>query len=83
MAHEFSKEFCNECGKERTFYRTLPNHKLHLILSILTGGLWLVSWLSLIFNQKHLPWTCGACEATKRISHPKKDKIGNELKIEG
>jgi len=71
MAHEFINAFCKECGQERTFYRRRINHLLHFVLSVLTGGLWLVSWVSLILNHKHLPWTCGACETNLLITSQK------------
>ena len=67
MASEFQIGFCDVCGREMTFYRRTIDHKLHFILSILTGGLWLVSWLSLILLRNEEKWTCTNCEATKKL----------------
>lgn len=39
-----------EEGKRCAFERATPNHILHLLLSLVTFGLWLVVWLLLILN---------------------------------
>jgi hypothetical protein len=33
---------CNKCGLTQTVPVKKPNHILHLILSLLTGGFWLI-----------------------------------------
>jgi len=71
MASEIQKGFCDVCGRERTFYRREINHKLHFILSIITGGLWLISWASLVMLYSHASWTCGACGAIKHLQPSK------------
>ena len=69
MASELKKGFCDGCGRERVFSRDLINHKLHFVLSIITGGLWLVSWLALVLNHRHGWWTCTECDTTKDLPH--------------
>ncbi len=56
--------FCPTCNIERKFHRDGVNHVLHLVLGILTGGLWLVSWLALTIGHYYEPWTCNSCERT-------------------
>lgn len=34
---------------------------LHLVLTICTGGLWLVSWVAVCIGQVMRPWRCEHC----------------------
>jgi hypothetical protein len=43
------------------FEKTEIHHGLHLILSIITVGLWLVSWISIAIVHKLRPWRCLHC----------------------
>jgi hypothetical protein len=43
------------------FEKTEINHGLHLFLSIITVGLWLVSWISLAIVHRLRPWRCLHC----------------------
>jgi hypothetical protein len=40
-----SKGYCRTCKKHVLIRRKGTNHLLHLILTILTGGLWIVVWI--------------------------------------
>jgi hypothetical protein len=33
----------------------------HALLSVLTGGLWLVGWAALLIGTWMRPWRCAAC----------------------
>jgi hypothetical protein len=37
------------------------HHGLHLFLSIITFGLWLVSWVSISIIHQLRPWRCPQC----------------------
>jgi hypothetical protein len=52
--------FCSHCQKQTMAQGTKPNHILHLILSILTLGLWLPIWL-LITIGKVGGYRCTSC----------------------
>lgn len=39
--------------------RQTPNQILHLILTVLTGGLWVVVWIGV--NLFHSPFLCPTC----------------------
>jgi hypothetical protein len=53
---------CERCNSEESFFRQDINHNLHVILSILTGGLWLVSYAAILIGHRFEPWFCSACE---------------------
>ena len=54
-----SQFYCPRCGEARLFQREGTNHVLHLLLSVVTGGLWLVVWVVCGLSSK--PWRCIAC----------------------
>lgn len=35
---------CSKCGELTTVTLSKPNHILHAIMTLLTGGLWLLIW---------------------------------------
>lgn len=53
---------CAQCGKRVVVFRKGTSHVLHLILSILTAGLWLIVWLGTAI--KFGGWRCAECGST-------------------
>ena len=49
---------CVQCNKMTMHYQEKPNHLLHLLLSIVTAGIWLIVWL--LFVQAKDP-QCSIC----------------------
>ena len=49
---------CAECNKSTMHYQEKPNHILHLLLSIVTAGIWLIVWI--LFIQAKDP-QCSVC----------------------
>lgn len=52
--------YCPACHSSH-LRRVRVRHGLHLLLSVLTLGLWLVSWLALCIRARAQPWECPAC----------------------
>lgn len=52
---------CRGCDEPRLFVKEPVNHPLHLALSVITLGLWAVSWLSLCIGRRFQPWRCCEC----------------------
>jgi rubredoxin len=52
---------CPRCRHRQLFIRATVNHPLHLVLSICTAGLWLVSWLAVCIGSMLRPWRCEHC----------------------
>ena len=51
---------CARCGQQTPHIQQKPNHILHLILSVVTVGLWLPIWLLVgIFRARPQCMTCG------------------------
>ncbi len=63
MAEEKSGGFCAACNKQSVVFRKGTNHILHLILSILTGGLWLIVWIGSAI--KFGGWRCAVCGSSQ------------------
>jgi hypothetical protein len=53
--------FCRRCRHEQTFIRAQVRHEFHLLLTVLTLGLWLISWISVIIGGALRPWRCKHC----------------------
>jgi len=49
------------CRHRQVFVRAESNHLLNLFLTVLTGGLWLVSWVAVCIGKSMRPWCCEHC----------------------
>ena len=61
MKKDKTRAYCRRCRHEQTFVRARMHHGVHLLFSILTLGLWAVSWLSIYLGQLFRPWRCEHC----------------------
>lgn len=52
------------------------HHGVHLLFSILTLGLWAVSWLSIYLGQHFRPWRCEHCRWHKPEFRAGQEKDG-------
>ena len=60
MGHKQDSRWCGHCQSAVLATGTTPNHVLHLLLSLLTFGLWLPVWL-LICAGKVGGYRCTRC----------------------
>jgi len=56
-----TRAYCIRCRHVQIFVRAQMHHGVHLIFSILTLGLWAVSWFSIYLGQRFRPWRCEHC----------------------
>jgi len=56
-----ARGFCRSCSCERELSRRVADHRLHLILTILTLGLWGIAWISIWCGEQRRPWRCRIC----------------------
>jgi hypothetical protein len=63
MSWHYRRFHCKRCEGTRIFKKATVRHSLHLALSVVTGGLWLVSWASLVIGNVVEPWICCKCHA--------------------
>jgi hypothetical protein len=61
MAVEQSQKFCKTCKAKRMVQRKGTNHILHLLLSVVTCGAWIVVWL--LACVRIGGWRCSQCGA--------------------
>ncbi|KKN68331.1 hypothetical protein LCGC14_0452070 [marine sediment metagenome] len=59
MAKQEKGGYCKVCDKNVLVWRKGTNHILHLILSLLTFGLWLPVWI--FISIKIGGWKCSTC----------------------
>ena len=65
MATKVARRFCPACDEMKKSVKDGPNHILHLLLSIVSGGLWLIVWLFVSIGR---PWACDECGAKTKAS---------------
>lgn len=53
--------FCCRCRCAQEFRRVSVRHKLHLLLTVLTVGLWTVPWVMIYAGSIVEPWRCVRC----------------------
>ena len=63
MADDRKGGMCTDCRKRVVVFRKGTNHILHLILSVLTAGLWLIVWFGSAI--KFGGWRCTECGSTR------------------
>lgn len=63
MGIQYKGGFCKKCNDNRKVMRKTPNHILHLILSIITGGVWVIVWI--LISIQLGGWRCDICGSKK------------------
>lgn len=57
----FTTRYCQYCKRQTQYERQGANHILHLILTVLTGGLWLLGWIAIAILSRFRPRYCCNC----------------------
>jgi len=63
MATQEASGHCKTCG-DTLVRRKGTNHILHLILTLLTAGLWVIIWI--LLSIKIGGWKCSKCGRSSR-----------------
>lgn len=63
MANAEKSAYCKSCDAQRKVTRPKANHVLHLILTLITVGLWAIVWIGVAV--KIGGWRCDTCGSTK------------------
>ena len=67
MATRTTQRYCLSCDRPVLAEKQRPNHILHLILSLLTCGLWVIVWLLLSLPSTPRCPHCGSRKTSSRI----------------
>lgn len=65
MSNQLMK-YCKVCKKKTVHLQPSTSHVLHLILSVLTAGFWLIAWF-LIAQNNASQGTCTCCGSTRGL----------------
>ena len=60
---------CKTCGKRTLHTKGSINHILHLLLSIITGGLWIIVWVIIAIFFSDDTWRCTICGKSASFSN--------------
>ena len=63
MAFQETSRYCKQCEEQVLVRRKAVNHVLHLVLTVISGGMWLLVWGGCIVNNWLAPkhWHCARC----------------------
>lgn len=56
-----SRRYCYEEDRMVLAERPTPNHILHLLLSVVTAGLWIIVWIILTIGADFNSYKCPSC----------------------
>lgn len=59
--------YCPTCNRQSMFQKQKINHILHLILTVLTFGVWGVVWICLAISNSSKPVRCVQCGLPKGV----------------
>lgn len=65
MSTNYMKQ-CKVCGKPTMHIRPSTSHVLHLLLSVVTAGVWLIVWFFVAQNNAS-QGSCTVCGATRGL----------------
>lgn len=65
MSVKQNSNYCNVCQRQSLYAKPRINHVLHLILTIVTLGLWSIVWLILGVSNSSKPMRCTTCGTPK------------------
>lgn len=63
MAEDKKGGYCDNCEKSVVVFRKGTNHILHLLMSVVTAGFWLIIWV--LSAIKFGGWRCTECGSTR------------------
>lgn len=79
--------YCPSCKHTQRFQRVEMSHVAHAVFTVLTMGLWAVSWLALIIGHRLKPWRCKQCEGsahgTPRVRREPSESESNKAPTTG
>jgi len=70
MTKDRIRGYCPRCRHDQIFAKYKINHGVHLFLTIITLGLWLVSWVAITLGNLLRPWRCQQCGWYKPLVRP-------------
>lgn len=73
--------YCAQCDKHTMHLREKTNHILHLILSLLTFGVWLIVW-ALVSWSNSMQSQCTTCGRTLNWTRDKPLRKRQHAKVE-
>lgn len=74
MTKDRIRGYCPRCGHDQLFEKGHVHHGVHLFLTVITLGIWLVSWASIYFYHQLRPWRCQQCGWNKPLPRSQRDR---------
>jgi len=58
------RRFCKDEQRYVLATRQTPNHILHLLLALVTVGIWIIPWFFISLSSNLKPYRCPTCGST-------------------
>jgi hypothetical protein len=68
MGQKQTQKYCKYCEDYVLATRRETNHILHLLLTLITGGIWFIIWIIVAMNTDK--WRCTQCGSIVTTSRP-------------
>lgn len=65
------RRYCPEDDRMVLAEKQTPNHILHLLLSIVTAGVWIIVWILVALGNDFAAYRCPHCGAKTRARAPR------------
>jgi rubredoxin len=75
--------YCRRCKHKQVFQRVEVRHWLHFTFTVLTLGLWAISWVSICLGQVFRPWRCKHCGWHEPVAQDPKSPEKFESDVSG
>ena len=59
VSYEKDHRFSDRCGCRSLHFRRAIDHVLHLLITVVSGGMWALVWIYLALNRDQ--WKCEEC----------------------
>lgn len=61
MSVKMASKYCKHCDKQVLATGEKPNHILHLLLTLVTAGLWIIPWIIISGKSNLSRYRCSQC----------------------
>lgn len=66
MGQRHAQKWCKACESNVMAVKATPNHVLHLLLSLVTAGVWIIGWIAAKLASDWRGYACTRCGGDTR-----------------
>jgi len=82
MNIEYKRKWCPECNSYVRSEHQRQNNVFHLLMTIITGGLWIFVWFACTFSTTFAAWQCPQC-GSKKLTGMAERTASGDMRLTG